>query len=191
MLPCDTGNLSDFNRHIRYYEIEKDMSFIWSMYTEVSLKRFWHGPIANFDTMYDPLVKTLYTTGDSDIPGVNKGQIIFINLFLEDYIHIPVAFQIETLDTENKIIEFVYMEENTSHGKQIIYFHTHTVGGIPYTLIRHESWFRSNSSLRDALYYGYYHTQTVDEFHQSVAVEGTYSIKPVTERYIKRKGLSF
>jgi len=190
MVQSNTEDLTQFREHIRYYIIDRDLETVWEAYTAVSLERYWQGPVATFNSMFNPDTGELFSAGDPDIPAVSENQIIKLNLLIDDYIHIPVYFQIKTVNTENKVIEYVYMEQNTSHGKQVIRFFPYETDGIPRTLVKHLSWFQSGSSFRDALFYGHYHTQTVDEFHQSAADNAGYTVKPVTERYLRRNGIA-
>ena len=189
MVPCDTSEIENFHQHILYYLVEEDIENVWAAYTGKSLDKFWNGPIARFSSMYDPKNNVIFHAGDSDIPEASTGQIFSLNLLIEDYIHIPVYFQIQRVDSEQKVIEFVYMEQNKSHGKQLISFFPETIEGENFTLIRHQSWYQSDSAVRDSLFYSDYHTQAVDEFHLSVAGSKEYSIKPVTEKYLIRRGL--
>jgi len=190
MVQSDTEDLTDFREHIRYYVIDRDLETAWKAYTDVSLEKYWQGPMATFSSMFNPSVGELYAAGDPNIPSVSEGQIIKLNLLIDDYIRIPVYFQIRIIDAEDKVIEFVYMEQNTSHGKQVISFSSFEKNGVSRTLVRHQSWFKSGSSFRDALFYGHYHTLTVDEFHQSATDNAGYTVEPVTERYLKKKGIT-
>jgi len=189
MVPCDTSEIENFHKHILYYLIDEEIENVWAEYTSGSLDNSWDGPIAKFSSMYNTASNKMYRAGDSYIPEVTTGQIIALNLLYEGYIRIPVYFQIQRVDSEQKVIEFVYMEQNKSHGKQLISFFPDTIEGENFTLIRHESWFQSDSAVRDSLFYSDYHTQTVDEFHQTATGINDYSIKPVTEKYLIRKGL--
>ncbi|GEM_PF-5529938 len=189
MVPCDTSEIENFHKHTLYYLVEEDIENVWGEYTEKSLDKYWNGPIARFNTMYNPADNVMYHAGDSDIPKVSTGQIISLSLLIEGYIRIPVYFQIQRIYSEQKIIEFVYMEQNKSHGKQLVSFFPETIKGKNFTLIRHQSWFRSDSAARDSLFYSDYHTQIVDEFHQSATGNIENSIKPVTEKNLIRKGL--
>lgn len=189
MVPCDTSKIEDFHKHSLFYLVEEEIDKVWEEYTEESLDKYWNGPIARFNTMYNPASNVMYQAGDSDIPKVSTGQIISLDLLIEDYIRIPVYFQIQRIDSEQKIIEFVYMEQNKSHGKQLVSFFPQTIKGKDYTLIHHQSWYQSDSAIRDSLFYSDYHTQIVDEFHQSATGNKENSIKPVTEKNLIRKGL--
>ncbi|RKX78313.1 MAG: hypothetical protein DRP49_00965 [Spirochaetes bacterium] len=189
MVPCDTSEIENFHQYILYYMVEEDIENVWAAYTGESLDKFWNGPIARFSTMYNPKNNVIFHAGDSDIPEASAGQKLSLNLLIEGYIRIPVYFQIQRVDSELKVIEFVYMEQNKSHGKQLISFFPETIEGENFTLIRHQSWYQSDSAVRDSLFYSDYHTQAVDEFHLSVAGSKEYSIKPVTEKYLIRRGL--
>jgi len=189
MIQCDIGKLADFHKHDRYYLVEKDIEAVWTTYSEISPPAIWHGPLATFNSMYSPLLKTMYYADGSEIPEVSVGQIIMLNLLIDDYIHMPVFFQIKTMDSAEKMISFVYMEQNVSHGKQEISLYPVTFEGRTCTMIHHKSWYKSNSSIRDTLFYGHYHTLIVDEFHQSISESSNYAVKPVTEKYLKRKEL--
>ncbi len=189
MSPGDIEEMKEFHDHVRFYVADKDIRTVWAAYSEISPTRVWNGPIARFGVLYDPASKTIFTSEDAEIPVISVGQYIFLDLFFENYIHIPAAFQITIQNEEEKLMEFIYLEQNTSQGRQEIRLYPHIINGRSITLIRHKSWFRSDSSTRDTLFYGQYHTRTVDEFHNSVAESGNYHSQPVTERYVEKKEL--
>jgi hypothetical protein len=59
-------------------------------------------------------------------------------------------------------MEFSYIENNISQGKQTILF---CDGGNGQTKIVHITYFRSKSWLRDDLFYPYFHYKFIEEFH--------------------------
>ena len=183
----DVSDLSGFRSHERWYEVDGRLADVWSVYTHIRPDEQWKGPIARFGALYDPETSEFITKGSDHIPNVEEGQILFLDLLIESFLHVPTSFQISRIDENRKIIEFTYLEQNTSHGCQELSFYPAADGKS--TLIRHRSWFRSDSPVRDALFYRSYHTQTVDEFHWSVAKRSGLDIDAMSPREIKRKGL--
>ena len=182
----DVSDLSDFRRHERWYVIGGATESVWKRYANLRAGEQWTGPIARFGALYDPNTSEILTRESGDTT-VEEGQIVFLDLLIEAFLHIPTAFQISRIDEESRTIEFTYLEQNTSHGCQELRFFP--LEGGESTLIRHRSWFKSGSPVRDALFYPSYHTQTVDEFHWSMAKRSGTDIDAMRTRQVRRKGL--
>lgn len=70
-------------------------------------------------------------------------------------------FEISKVDHENKIIEFTYLKDNKSNGRQTLYFSE--VDGV--TTIEHYTIYNSGSDFRDKNLYPHFHTVALDDFH--------------------------
>jgi hypothetical protein len=77
---------------------------------------------------------------------------------------LATAFEITSIDEENKTIEFSYLKGNVSMGKQRIQFYETPKG---FTRILHTSFYRNNNVLWNYLLYPYFHTRTTHEFHRN------------------------
>jgi len=186
----DVSDLSGFRDHVRWYLVDRDADEVWRSYTTVSPATQWRGPIARFGLLYDPETRRMYTRASRSFPNIDVGQIYFLDLLIEAFLHVPTAFQVSDVNEASRSIEFTYLDQNTSHGHQEILFFEIIRGEDRFTLIRHRSWFRSGSKLRDALFYPPYHTRTVDEYHQRIAEDFDFDIRPLSDRRLRKKGLS-
>ena len=183
----DVSDLTDFQFHERWYLLDGNLEEVWSLYTEISPAAQWNGPIAHFGLLYDPNTSAILTPANRDFPPIEVGNILFLDLLIEEILHVTTSFQISRLDNQTKTIEFTYLEQNTSHGCQELKFYP--AEGGTRTLIRHRSHFKSESPLRDALFYRPYHNQTVDEFHWTVAKQSGMNLDVMRLREVKKKGL--
>jgi hypothetical protein len=108
---------------------------------------------------------SIFYKNDS-IMGVDIGQIYFLKLKLMlGIFNIPVAFEIITVDEDNKIIEFSYIEGNKSIGVQQVKFIDH---GDDQTEIIHTSYYKSDSHFRDKWMYPHFHKIIINDFHRNM-----------------------
>jgi hypothetical protein len=84
---------------------------------------------------------------------------------MKGLINIPVAFEIIDIDRKKQILEFSYIDNNKSLGKQTIQFFDN---GDGRTMIVHRSYFRSKSWLRNELLYPGFHKKFIKEFHKNM-----------------------
>ena len=80
------------------------------------------------------------------------------------FLKIPVNFEITQLSKEHKIIEFTYGANNKSKGRQTLNF----IEMDNYTLIVHQSYFKSDSKFRDKRLYPKFHERCLNEFHKNI-----------------------
>lgn len=170
-------NLSDFksscasNSDLSGYEIQKKeyilkagLPIVWKSYTEANPAKTWDGKLVSFGLLISKKTNSIFYPGD-DIPGIDTGQIIFLDLeLLGGNFHLAMAFEIINKDPENGIVEFSYLEGNKTLGIQRLKF-TSTEDG--YTKIVHSSYYKSPSKLRDKILYPYFHKRLINEFHRN------------------------
>jgi hypothetical protein len=119
----------------------------------------------SFGVLLQKFPNNIYYNHDS-IDGIETGQVYFLNLkILKGICNIPVAFEIITVDTTEKIIEFSYIEGNKSSGVQQIKFCDF---GNDSTQIIHTSYFKSDSDFRDKRLYPFFHKKIVNDFHRNM-----------------------
>lgn len=75
-----------------------------------------------FGAMWDAESSRLFLAGEGTIPMFSEGQVYVLELELFGVYRLPVAFRITRIDTDKKIIEFVYLKVNKSNGVQRIHF---------------------------------------------------------------------
>ncbi|MDF1566499.1 MAG: hypothetical protein RQ801_04260 [Spirochaetaceae bacterium] len=185
----DVSDLSLFQQHTRYYLVSGSADEVWSSYKNADLSAGWRGPIGRFGALYDPYSDVLYTPGRGPVPGIRTGQIVFLDLLIEAFLHITAAFQISDIDDDLHLIEFTYLEQNISQGRQEIRIFPVQSDEKFRTIVRHRTWYRSGSNIRDRFFYTPYHTQTIDEYHFRIAMMNNLLLTAVTERMMKKRGL--
>lgn len=183
----DVSDLTGFLEHERYYLAEESPEYIWEAYRNLDPDIVWRKHMARFGAMYVPEEDRIYTSVN-DAPLVAEGQLVILDLLIEEFLHVPAAFQVTSFDDGNMTIIFTYLEENKSHGYQEIRLLPFESEDGEFTVLRHKSWFKSDSGFRDTLFYKPYHSQMVDEFHRTVASAKNYKVKVISTKKLARIG---
>jgi len=159
----ETFNPQDFALNHMAFEINMDAQAAWDLYLNSSPQKAWNGKSISLDFAYSKNDQKIYYH-DEVIPKIQVGMGFFLVLSLYQLKKIPLALEISKIDPEGKVFEYTYLESNVSHGKQIIHF---IDLGNHKTRIEHDTYFKSESALRDRLY-PMVHERLLEEFHQNV-----------------------
>ncbi|MBN1117713.1 MAG: hypothetical protein JXA77_10940 [Bacteroidales bacterium] len=156
---------SSYNLHVKQFIVNEDISKVWQCYEKANPTYAWSGRMVDFGLLISKYNNSFTYETKGDFSKIDTGQVYFLNLkLLKGIYNIPVAFEIINVDPESKIIEFSYISENKSQGKQIIQFIELENGK---TEVIHKSYFRSDSKLRDGIY-PYYHKKIIKDFHHNM-----------------------
>jgi len=157
---------SDFYVIEREYYMKFKLSDVWNFYRDASSFEMWNGRYIKFGLLiYKPANSVIYS-GNSSFPAIDTGQVYFLDVkLLKGFLNVPLAFEITRIDPVLRIIELSYIEHNTSRGKQTLQFFER---GDGQTRIVHLSYFRSESSVRDAYLYPYFHEKFIMQFHRNM-----------------------
>lgn len=156
-------NKSDFNIQEKEFYLNYDFSLVWESYRHVNSIKMWTGKSVRFGVLLSKPSNTVVYEGTLPSPEIDTGQVYFLNLrLMKGLVNVPVAFEIINIDQAQQIIEFSYIDSNKSKGKQTIRFFDN---GDGRTRIVHTSYFKSGSHLRDNLFYPWFHTKFIKEFH--------------------------
>lgn len=185
--PSRLEDIRDPNIHSRYYLVDGDVESVWSLYIGSDPAGQWQGPIANLAAVYDPESAHLHTSPLVSGLTYSEGQIYFLDLTIEWFYHVTAAFMISDIDPGRRILAFNYLDNNTSKGRQEITFTGLNNGGGNQTLIRHRSWYKSDSDFRDVLY-GPYHEEALDEFHFNIIRGSGMSSRIMSRKKLEKKG---
>jgi len=157
------NNESDFNTVIKTFYLKYPLTNVWEYYTHSNPVRMWNGECVRFGLMISKYSDSVFYRDNSSIPLIDTGQVFFLDLrLMNGLINVPVAFEMINIDKVQKIVEFSYIEDNKSLGKQTIQFFDNGEGK---TRIVHCSYFKSGSSFRDKVFYPYFHKKLIKEFH--------------------------
>ena len=159
-------NVSDYNLVENEFYLKNSLSEVWDCYLHTDPVKMWTGKSVKFGLMISKYSTTvLYASGPGSMD-IDTGQVYFLNLrVMFGLINVPVAFEVITIDPERKILEFSYLDDNKSLGKQTIQFFDNGTGK---TRIMHRSYFKSSSNLREKLFYPYFHGKLVRDFHRKM-----------------------
>jgi hypothetical protein len=147
------------------YQVKKGIDAVWSNYVNRSPNKSWNGKKVSFGFLFSKKEDRIVYS-DENLQKIDTGMVVYLNLRLvSGLVNVATAFEIINIDYKNKIIEFSYLSGNESEGKQRLQF-TQTKKG--YTQILHTSFYRSDTVLRNYLFYPFFHTRITHEFHRNI-----------------------
>lgn len=161
----DGQDLSSFRKKVMTFFLQGDMQDIWQGYVTANPSISWNGRTVSFGILLKKSPGHVYYDHDV-INGVDTGQVYYLNLnLLLGIFNLPVAFEMITVNPEEKIIEFSYLEGNKSVGVQQVKF---IDTGNENVEIIHTSYYKSGSYVRDKWMYPYFHKRIVNDFHRNM-----------------------
>jgi len=159
-----TSSTNGFRFHEREYIVKDSLLNVWKHYVQTNPGEAWNVGKMNFGMMFSKPKNELVYLNDK-VERIEPGQVIYLNLNLLKMKNIATAFEIIKVDEGDGIIEFSYVEDNLTRGKQQLNFSQTTKG---YTKIVHRSYFKSKSVLRDHFLYPYFHTRMTNTYHRNM-----------------------
>lgn len=159
-----TESTDGFCFHEREYVVKDSIVKIWSHYLNTNPGDAWNVGKMGFGMLYSKNENTLIYPSEK-VDRIETGQVVYLNLNLLKIKDIATAFEIIKVDDLKRIIEFSYVEDNPTHGKQQLNFEVTSKG---YTKIVHRSYFKSESVLRDHFLYPYFHTRLTNTYHRNM-----------------------
>jgi hypothetical protein len=158
---------SHFNLIEKSFLLNYDLSDVWDFYRHANILEMWNGKTVRFGVLISKPTNTIINSYNSSFHEIDTGDVYFLNLkLLKGILNVEVAFEIITIDLKQRIMEFSYIDNNKSLGKQTIQFFNNGPGK---TKIVHLSYFKSKSSLRDKVFYPYFHKKFIREFHKNMS----------------------
>ncbi len=155
-----------YNVQYDEYFIEENINAVWSQYKSIDLNESYSGNLVKFGFLYSKKDNKLVYVNDKNYTGMKEGQIVFIRLdLLKGFKKLVVAYEVTSVDDENKSIQFCYMSNGVSEGSQKIMLSETEEG---YTKITHKTFFKSKSKFRDRRIYPGFHKRVVSELHQNL-----------------------
>lgn len=158
------SSIEGYRFHEKEYIIKDSLNTVWLHYVHTNPMKAWNTNIVDFGFMFSKKEnKAVYP--NQRVEKVEVGQIIYLNLRLLKIKNLATAFEVITVDNEKGMIEFSYVDDNVTHGKQQLNFMQTPEG---YTKIIHRSYFKSKSNFRDRYLYPYFHTRMTNNFHKNM-----------------------
>lgn len=139
------------------------------MYATLKPEEAYNGRSSNFGMANNKETKCLTKSRNSDFTALRENMIYFLDLKVKllymNVLKIPVAYEINKVDPENKMLEFTYLSNNLSNGRQSVRFEELPNGK---TKIIHDTWFKSLNKKRYKYLYKPVHKNLVNKFHKDV-----------------------
>jgi len=158
----------EFHEQRKTFLIEEGSSVVWENYKRINPAKSWEGKMVSFGVLLSKYDSSIMYREDS-YSGIEVGQVFYLNLRLFKGIYnLPVVFEIISVDEINKVIEISYVEGGKTRGRQKLKFIETTDGN---TEIIHSTLFKSDSWLRDKLFYPHFHNKIIKEFHKNILKE--------------------
>lgn len=155
-----------FNVVEKTFFLKNKLSNVWDFYRHANTFEIWNGKSIRFGLLITKYSKSVVYATNLTCPEVDTGQVYFLNIrLIKGLFNIPVAFEIINIDQLQRIVEFSYIDNNKSQGKQTIQFFD---DGNGHTRIVHRSYFKSKSLFRDLWLYPYFHKKFIKEFHKNM-----------------------
>lgn len=159
-----TSSTEGFKFHEREYVVKDSLNKVWEHYVFTNPGVAWNVGKMNFAMLFSKNENHLIYKNE-DVEKIETGQIVYLNLNLLKIKNLATAFEIIKVDKESGVIEFSYVEDNATKGKQQLNFIQTAKGN---TKIIHRSFFKSESVLRDHFLYPYFHTRMTNTYHRNM-----------------------
>jgi hypothetical protein len=159
-------DISDFHLNEKVFFLKNSLPDVWESYRGINPAETWNHHSIRLGLLISKCTNSVTYTRNQVFPEIDTGQVYFLNLrLIKGIFNIPVAFEITNIDFSRQLMEFSYIENNKSLGKQSIRFFDH---GDGKTRIVHQSYFRSGSNFRDNFLYPIFHKKFIREFHRNM-----------------------
>ena len=163
---CSNPEDPSFSKHIITYLIKRSPEEVWDAYKKASPTKSWNGRMVTFGLLFNSESMPLVYANDKS-EELKPGQIFYIQLkLLSGFYRIAVANKVVDVDDTDKRLTICYLKNGASEGSQYIHLTRSKEG---YTLVEHESVFRSKSKFRDRRLYPNIHAKIISEFHENIA----------------------
>jgi hypothetical protein len=157
---------SDYSVNQKTIYLNDNLQNVWENYGHSNPLKTWNGRSIQLGLLISKYSNSVIYPGDSSFPVIDTGQVYFLNLkLMKGLFNVPVAFEIINVDQEQKILEISYIDNNKSQGKQTLQFFDN---GDGRTRIVHRSYFKSDSWLREDIFYPFFHKKFIKEFHKDM-----------------------
>ena len=153
-----------YTHHLKTFLLKENIETVWNTYKTIHPRDTSLGKMVSFGVGYCKKQDQIIYP-DSHFAGIEPGQIIILNLNIFNLLTIAVAHEVGEVNEDEKYIKLCYTQHGKAEGSQWIKL-TQTTEG--YTEVRHETFYKSDSLIRDRYLYPLLHEKAITEFHDSV-----------------------
>jgi hypothetical protein len=158
-------DFSGYNRHIKTFLVEEPLEKVWAAYKNTGPSETFSGSMLKFGLQYSRNKKELHYPNE-EYKGIEKGQIVFLNLcVLWNMVNLAVGHEVTEVNEAEKRIQTSYLKHGASEGMQNMTLESTPEG---FTKITHETFYKGKSAFRDKVIYPRFHTKAITEFHGNV-----------------------
>jgi len=161
----DSCDLSKFYFHSGTYIINSSVQDVWNICITTSPAVLWNGKMLGLACVYDVNTDNMFYVSDEQCNTLDLKQIYFINLRIMRLFNVAAALMVTKIDADQKLIEFTYIRGNKSVGKQILRLFEFGNNG---TKIVHDTFYKSNSKMRDRKFYSRFHQIAITDLHKKI-----------------------
>ncbi|MCL2072570.1 MAG: hypothetical protein FWH18_01500 [Marinilabiliaceae bacterium] len=162
----DSTDMSTFFFHNASFAINAPIDRVWNTCIYSSPSQLWKGKTIGLSFIYNKNSDNIFYHTDQQFDTLEINQIYFLNLLIIPTVNIAAALITTKIDPYEKVIEFTYIEQNKSIGKQILRL-------IPIsdneTEIIHDTFYKSGSKFRDKKLYPIFHQKAITDLHKKIA----------------------
>jgi hypothetical protein len=158
-------DLSNYSIHNASYSYPINRDEVWQHYIDGNPSEAWNGKLLSFGVLISKDSESvLYSGGKYE--GAKGGQVLYLNLnLLLGQFQLAVAHEIIEVNHEEKYMDLSYVVGADSVGMQHIEFIDNQDGT---SLVKHTTYYRSDSKFRDKVIYPYFHTKVVNDYHNNM-----------------------
>lgn len=153
-----------YSHHLKTFLLKKDIQTVWNTYKNIHPRDTSMGKMVSFGVGYCKKQDQIIYP-NSHFAGIEPGQIIILNLNIFNLLTIAVAHEVGEVNEAEKYIKLCYTQHGKAEGSQWIRLVTTPEGD---TEVRHETFYKSDSVIRDKYLYPLLHEKAITEFHESV-----------------------
>lgn len=154
-----------YRKHEKSYLIKATPEEVWEAYTTESPAVCWNGKRFSFGILISKKNNSIMYKTDA-YNGIQTGQVFFMKVgVMHNLETMAVGLEIITVDPDQKIIEFSYVNGGNSRGVQQVELFETKNGN---TRVFHRTLFVSDSKFRDKYLYPFFHERIIDEFHRNM-----------------------
>ena len=162
----NSNDEKDYTVIEKTFYVKYKLQDVWNFYRHINLAKIWNRHSVRLGLMISKRSNSVIYRDSPSFPEIDTGQVYFFDIrLMKGLFNVPAAFEITNIDPERAMVEFSYIDGNKSLGKQTIQFFD---SGGSTTRIVHRSYFKSQSLLREEIFYPPLHTKFIKEFHRSV-----------------------
>jgi hypothetical protein len=155
--------LAGMRKMVDEISVDAPQEVLWENFSNSSPSEIWKGPRVQYAFSYSPGQKTFYYPGQK-APAFQIGQVIY-NVLDFAGVKIMVGLTVNRINAAEHLIELAYLEGNTSKGAQVIQILKKDEN---HSVVKHTSYYKSESNFRDRAIYPIFHGMTTGEFYRQL-----------------------